>query len=61
MGDIVVKTKNPVTTSMAWKRYLPTSKGFESSETPRMCFRFPKGKLLGFMVLDRGIEANQEK
>jgi hypothetical protein len=34
---------------------------FRIKLNPKMCvFRVPKGKLLGFMVSDRGIEANQE-
>jgi hypothetical protein len=35
---------------------------FQIKLNPKKCvFGVPKGKLLGFMVSDRGIEANQEK
>jgi hypothetical protein len=35
---------------------------FQIKLNPEKCvFKVPKGKLLGFMVSDRGIKANQEK
>ncbi|WVZ97765.1 hypothetical protein U9M48_043278 [Paspalum notatum var. saurae] len=62
VDDIVVKTKESDGLIADLEETFANLRRFRIKLNPKKCvFGVPKGKLLGFMVSERGIEANQEK
>jgi hypothetical protein len=62
VDNIVVKTKRSDDLITDLEETFAILQMFQIKLNPEKCaFGVPKGKLLGFMVLGRGIEANQEK
>jgi hypothetical protein len=62
VDDVVVKTKKSDDLITDLEEMFANLRRFRIKLKPKKCiFGFPKGKLLSFMVSDRGIEANQEK
>ena len=62
MDDIVVKTKDKATVIQDLEETFPNLRKINLKLTPEKCvFSVPSGKLLGFFVSHRGIEANPDK
>ena len=62
MDDIVVKTKDGPTLVQDLEETLANLRKINLKLNPDKCvFGFPLGKLLGFFVSQRGIEANPDK
>lgn len=62
MDDIVVKTKQHLTLLDDLKETFANLREYKVKLNPKKCiFGVPAGKLLGFLVSERGIEANPEK
>ena len=62
MDDIVVKTKNRATLIPDLQETLANLRKINLKLNPEKCvFGVPSGKLLGFFVSQRGIEANPDK
>ncbi|XP_039787168.1 uncharacterized protein LOC120653506 [Panicum virgatum] len=62
VDDIVVKTPHADDLVASLSATFANLKRFNIKLNPEKCtFGFPKGKLLGYMVSERGIEANCEK
>nr|XP_020196790.2 uncharacterized protein LOC109782579 [Aegilops tauschii subsp. strangulata] len=60
--DIVVKTKQHLTLLDVLKETFTNLREYQIKINPEKCvFGMPAGKLLGFLVSERGIEANLEK
>jgi hypothetical protein len=59
VDDIIMKTKKSDNLINYLEETFANLRRFRIKLNPEKCvFGVPKGKLLGFMVLDRGIEAN---
>ena len=62
MDDIVVKTKDRATLIQGLEEMFANLRKINLKLNPEKCvFGVPSGKLLGFLVSHRGIEANPEK
>ena len=62
MDDIVVKTKDKATLVRDLEETFANLRKINLKLNPKKCvFGVPFGKLLGFFVSQRGIEANQDK
>jgi hypothetical protein len=62
VDDIVVKTKRSRDLIADLEETFENLRHFQIKFNPEKCvFGVPKGKLLGFMVSKRGIEANQRR
>ena len=62
VDDVVVKTKERHTHLDDLKETFANLRRFQMKLNPEKCvFGMPAGKLLGFLVSERGIEANPEK
>ena len=62
MDDILVKGKEELTHLNDLKETFATLRQYQMKLNPNKCaFVVASGKLLGFMVSQRGIEANPEK
>ena len=62
VDDIVVKSRKEETLVTDLKETFDTLRIYKMMLTPAKCvFGVPAGKLLGFLVSNRGIEANPEK
>jgi hypothetical protein len=62
MDDVVIKTRNPEDLIADLEEMFNSLRKFRWKLNPTKCvFRVPLGKLLGFIVSNRGIEANPEK
>jgi hypothetical protein len=62
MDDTVIKTRNPDGLIADLKKTFSSLRRFRWKLNPTKCiFRVPSGKLLGFIVSNRGIEANPVK
>lgn len=62
VDDIVMKTNKYGDLITDLEETFANLRRFQIKLNPEKCvFKVPKGKLLGFMVSDRGIEANQDK
>ena len=62
VDDVVVKTKNPDDLIAELTKTFDNLRKFRWKLNPTKCvFDVPSGKLLGFIVSERGIEANPEK
>src|SRR3989337_4174658 len=62
MHDIVVKTKDKATLIQDLKETFANMRKINLKLNPEKCvFGVPSGKLLGFFVSQRGIEANPDK
>ena len=62
MDDIVVKTKDRATLIQDLEETFANLRKINLKLNPEKCvFGVPSGKLLGFFVLQRGIEANPDK
>jgi hypothetical protein len=62
VDDIVVKTKQHLTLLDDLKETFANLRQYQIKLNPEKCiFGVPAGKLLGFLVSERGIEANPEK
>ena len=62
VDDVVVKTKNPDDLIADLTETFDNLRKFRWKLNPTKCvFGVPSGKLLGFIVSERGIEANPEK
>ena len=62
MDDMVVKTKDKVTLIQDLEKTLANLREINLKLNPKKCvFGVPSGKLLGFFVSHRGIEANPDK
>ena len=62
VDDIVVKTKQHLTLVEDLKETFANLREYKVKLNPEKCvFGVPAGKLLGFLVSERGIEANLEK
>src|SRR3989337_1464928 len=62
MDDIVVKTKDKATLIQDLEETFTNLRKINLKLNPEKCvFRIPSGKLLGFFVSHRGIEANPDK
>ena len=62
MDDIVVKTKNRATLIPDLEETFANLRKINHKLNPEKCvFGVPCGKLLGFFVSQRGIEANPDK
>ena len=62
MDDIVVKTKQDLTLLDDLKKTFANLREYKVKLNPEKCvFGVLAGKLLGFLVSERGIEANPEK
>jgi hypothetical protein len=62
MDDVVIKTRNPDDLIADLEETFNSLRRFRWKLNPTKCiFRVPSGKLLGFIVSNRGIEANPVK
>jgi hypothetical protein len=62
VDDVVIKTRNPKDLIADLEETLNSLRKFRWKLNPTKCvFRVPSGKLLGFIISNRGIEANPEK
>jgi hypothetical protein len=62
MDDVVIKTRNPEDLIIELEETFNSLRRFRWKLNPTKCvFRVPSGKLLGFIVNNRGIEANPVK
>jgi hypothetical protein len=62
MDDVVIKTRNPNGLIADLKETFSSLRRFRWKLNPTKCvFRVPSGKLLGFIISNRGIEANPVK
>jgi hypothetical protein len=62
MDDVVIKTRNPKDLIADWEEMFNSLRKFRWKLNPtKSIFGVPSGKLLGFIVSNRGIEANPEK
>ena len=62
MDDVVVKTRNPNDFIKDLEETFDSLRKFRWKLNPTKCvFGVPSGKLLGFIISSRGIEANPEK
>ena len=62
MDDIVVKTKDKATLVQDLEETFANQRKINLKLNPKKCvFGVPSGKLLGFFVSQRGIEANPDK
>ena len=62
MDDVVVKTRNPDTLIADLEETFASLWEYQWKLNPNKCvFGVPSGKLLGFIISHRGIEANPEK
>ena len=62
MDDIVVKTKQHLKLLDDLKETFANLREYKVKLNPEKCvFGVPAGKLLGFLISERGIEANPEK
>jgi hypothetical protein len=62
MYDVVVKTRNSSTLNTDLDETFASLREYRWKLNPNMCvFGVPSGKLLGFIISHRGIEANPEK
>jgi hypothetical protein len=60
--DVVVKTRNSDTLIADLEETFASLREYQWKFNPNKCvFRVPSGKLLGFIISHRGIEANPEK
>jgi hypothetical protein len=62
MDDVVIKTRNPEDLIADLEEMVNSLRKFRWKHNPTKCvFGVPSGKLLGFIISNRGIEANPEK
>jgi hypothetical protein len=62
VDDVVVKTKNSDTLIVDLEETFASLREYHWKLNPNKCiFSVPSGKLLGFIISHRGIEANPEK
>jgi len=62
MDDVVIKTKHPEDFLKDNEETISSLRKYRWKLNPEKCvFGVPSGKLLGFIVSNRGIEANPEK
>jgi hypothetical protein len=62
VDDVVVKTRNSDTLITDLEETFPSLREYRWKLNPNKCvFGIPSGKLLGFIISHRGIEANLEK
>ena len=62
MDDVVVKTRNPDTLIADLEGTFASLRKYQWKLNPNKCvFSIPSGKLLGFIISHRGIEAHPEK
>jgi hypothetical protein len=62
MDDVVIKTRNPEDLIADLEETFNSLRKFRWKLNPTKCvFGVPSGKLLGFIVSNRGIETNPEK
>jgi hypothetical protein len=62
MDDVVIKTRNPENLFTDLEEIFNSLRKFRWKLNPKKCvFGVPSGELLGFIVSNRGIEANPEK
>jgi ribonuclease HI len=62
MDDVVIKTRNPEGLIEDLEETFTSLRKFRWKLNPTKCvFGVPSGKLLGFIISNRGIEANPEK
>jgi hypothetical protein len=62
VDDVVIKTRNPDDLIADLKEMFGSLRKFRWKLNPTKCvFRVPSGKLLGFIISNRGIEANPAK
>jgi hypothetical protein len=62
VDDVVVKTKNSDTLIADLEETFTSLREYRWKLNPNKCvFGVPSGKLLGFIISHRGIEANTEK
>jgi hypothetical protein len=62
LDDIVIKTRNPEDLIADLEETFNSLRKFRWKPNPAKCvFGVPSGKLLGFIVSNRGIEANPKK
>jgi hypothetical protein len=62
VDDVVIKTRNPEDLIMNFEETFNSLRRFRWKLNPTKCiFGVPSGKLLGFIVSNRGIEANPMK
>ena len=62
MDDVVIKTKHPEDFLKDIEETFSSLRKYRWKLNPEKCvFGVPSGKLLGFIVSNRGIEANPEK
>jgi hypothetical protein len=62
VDDVMVKTKDRCTLLDDLKETFTNLRRFQMKLNPEKCiFGVPAGQLLGFLISERGIEANPEK
>jgi dsDNA-binding SOS-regulon protein len=62
VDDVVIKTQNSGTLIVDLEETFASLRGYRWKLNPNKCvFSVPSGKLLGFIISHRGIEANPEK
>jgi hypothetical protein len=62
VDDVVVKTRNSDTLITDLEETFASPREYQWKLNPKKCvFGVPSGKLLGFIISHRGIEANPEK
>jgi hypothetical protein len=62
VDDVVIKTRNSHTLIADLKENFASLREYQWKLNPNKCvFGVPSGKLLGFIISHRGIEANPEK
>ena len=62
MDDVVIKTRNPDTLIADLEETFASLREYQWKLNPNKCiFGVPSGKLLGFIISHRNIEANPEK
>jgi hypothetical protein len=62
VDDVVVKTRNYDMLITDLEETFATLREYQWKLNPNKCvFSLPSGKLLGFIIIHRGIEANPEK
>jgi hypothetical protein len=61
VDDVVVKTRNSDTLIADLEETFASLRKYRWKLNPNKCLRVPSGKLLGFIISHRGIEANPDK